>query len=85
MEWLCYSGRRGPEFIMKSDKREEVNKAIQKFLKDHNFTSYYWRVARNDLCTWIDVGSWSEFFYIFYTEEDKNKFLSDGDSVKYRN
>lgn len=44
--------------------------AIMKFMADHNYTSYYQRVSK--MCRheiedveWIDVGSWSEFFYIY--------------------
>lgn len=84
MGWLLFSGRSGPQLLTQSEKREDLYKEIKKFIKDHNFKSYYWRLTRNDKCTWIDVGSYSEFFYIFDSEEAANKFVSEGDSMKYR-
>ena len=48
--------------------REKAIKEISKFLKAHNFKSYYqrlWNVQMNgEQMTCVDVGSWSEFFYI---------------------
>lgn len=41
-----------------------ANVIILDFLKAHNYKSYYWRVTENENETCIDVGSWSEFFYI---------------------
>jgi hypothetical protein len=44
---------------------DEAFVAINKFLKDHNFKSYYKRVCgTDDDSIWIDVGSHSEFFII---------------------
>lgn len=37
---------------------------ISDFLKKFNFKSYYWRTTDYEHETEIDVGSWSEFFYI---------------------
>lgn len=44
---------------------ERAHQIISQFLKDHNYKSYYWQtsvVSEQTIC--IDVGSWSEFFYI---------------------
>lgn len=84
MEWLLFSGRSGPQLLAQSEKREDLYKEIKKFIKDHNFKSYYWRLCRNDKCVWIDVGSHSEFFYIFDSEDGANQFIKDGGSMKYR-
>ena len=47
-------------------KKEAVNE-INKFLDDHNYKSYYMNVCEDDNGRLrIDVGSWSEFFYIEY-------------------
>ena len=43
---------------------EEVYNIIDKFLKDHNFKSYYKRIWNEEGITKIDVGSHSEFFYV---------------------
>ena len=38
---------------------------IRRFLKDHNYKSYYQRISeQEDGSLWIDVDSWSEFFWI---------------------
>ena len=39
-------------------------KIIDKFLDKHNFKSYYKRVWEENGRTKVDVGSWSEFFYV---------------------
>ena len=40
-------------------------KIIDKFLEEHNFNSYYKNVCEIEKGkTRVDVGSWSEFFYI---------------------
>lgn len=44
---------------------EEANKIICDFLKERNYTSYYsrrWKI--DDKTTKVDVGSYTEFFYI---------------------
>lgn len=49
------------------DTIEEANKLINDFLHDHNYRSYYWRIMRDEIehRTMIDVGSHTEFFYIY--------------------
>lgn len=43
--------------------REEAFGFINKFLDDHNYTSYYTRMWCDDEgWTWFDVGSHTEFF-----------------------
>lgn len=42
---------------------------IDKFLDEHNFKSYYKRVWEENGRTKVDVGSWSEFFYIVKCED----------------
>lgn len=44
---------------------EGAYKIIDKFLDEHNFKSYYKNVYEIEKGkTRVDVGSWSEFFYI---------------------
>ena len=65
---LIFQNSRGEErVIAKPTNREEISKEINKFLDDHNFKSYYMNVCEDDNGRLrIDVGSWSEFFYIEY-------------------
>lgn len=57
---------------------EEVSKEINKFLKDHNFKSYYTRVCCENDRLKFDVGSHSEFFYLEgITFEEYSKYNSN--------
>jgi hypothetical protein len=43
----------------------EAWKAIHQFLADHHYTSHYQRIWKaEDGRTQVDVGSWSEFFFV---------------------
>ena len=48
---------------------QEANKAISDFLKEHNFKSYYWNCSIDSEVLRIDVGSHTEFFYLYLEEE----------------
>lgn len=48
--------------------KKYIFKAINNFLDQHNYKSYYTRIWREGDEVWIDVGSWSEFFVV--TDED---------------
>lgn len=44
---------------------QEAYKIIDKFLEEHNFKSYYKNVCEIEKGKIrVDVGSWSEFFYV---------------------
>lgn len=56
---------------------EEAVRDISKFLKDHSYTSYYmrtWRADEDDCQLVFDVGSHTEFFYLYkedgWSDED---------------
>lgn len=51
--------------------RVDVFDAINKFLDDHNFKSYYTRIWRQEDEVWFDVGSYTEFFVLI---DKENKF-----------
>lgn len=54
--------------IGRAKTMKEANDIIQSFLDAHNYKSYYWRkwLNNNDgTKIKVDVGSWTEFFYIF--------------------
>lgn len=43
---------------------KECHQIIMKFLDDHNYKSHYQRMWVEDGRVKVDVGSWSEFFWI---------------------
>lgn len=52
--------------IGKSSTEEEARKVINDFLKERKYQSYYWNIIKIDSKTErIDVGSWTEFFYVY--------------------
>ena len=57
-----------------SKDKDGCFKIINEFLGEHNYTSYYMRVwdteFQGEPATKVDVGSWSEFFYLV-REENK--------------
>ncbi len=62
---LYFQNSRGEERVIAEPiNREEVTKEINKFLADHNFKSYYTRVWEENGRLKLDVGSWSEFFFL---------------------
>ena len=48
---------------------EGAYKIIDEFLDKHNFKSYYKRTWKENGRIKVDVGSWSEFFYIVKCED----------------
>ena len=54
--------------IGEADTVKECHQIIMKFLDDHNYKSYYQRMWVEDKKVIIDVGSWSEFFWISHSD-----------------
>ena len=52
------------KIIGNPETMQEAWEIIDKFLKDHKFKSHYKRLNLFDTEWQIDVGSWSEFFYL---------------------
>lgn len=66
----------GVERIVGEGKtRQECNQIIQKFLEDRNYKSYYWNIYKSKGRVQIDVGSWTEFFFIEGSEEELNEYF----------
>ena len=45
---------------------EECHEIITAFLNEKNYKSYYWRIAKYPDHEWIDVGSYTKFFEIWW-------------------
>lgn len=50
------------------DTIEECNKEINKFLEEKEFKSPYWRTIHFSNKLVYDVGSWSEFFIVYFND-----------------
>lgn len=54
----------GEIICLGSGTEQECHAIITDFLNAHNYKSYYRRCWEEDGMTKVDVGSWSEFFYL---------------------
>ena len=52
--------------IGEADSYQEARQVVVKFLEEKNYKSHYWRswATEDGKKIQLDVGSWSEFFYI---------------------
>lgn len=83
---LFFENRKGKlSVIAEVDNIQEAHQEIHKFCQEHNYTNYYTRMwiesketaeAGTEWRLIFDVGSWSEFFILFFdTEEQARDFL----------
>lgn len=71
--------------IARVDNMNEAHTAMLKFMKEHNYTPYYYQytiLSDERVGRWyikIDVGSWTEFFKVYFdTEKEAKIFLHNG-------
>ena len=65
------------EFLLETNDLNEVKECINSFASKKVKKVYYYRFIYCDECIWIDFGSWLEFIYIyFYDQEAKEEFLN---------
>lgn len=64
MKLIFQNSRKEERVIAEPSNKEEVSNEINKFLKDHNFKRYYTRVWEENGRLKLDVGNWSEFFFL---------------------
>ena len=64
--YLYFENSQGKRRLLSQLKTEkDCFKEISKFLKEHNFVSYYMKTWKPyEYVTQVDVGSHTEFFYI---------------------
>lgn len=83
---LYFKNSQGKERLIAECKTvKDVGCEINKFLEEHNYKSYYSRSWEVDGRVKIDVGSWSEFFYIegiTYEEYIKELHLDEIESIR---
>ena len=63
---VLFENSKGQSRIIDTVENEEsALKVINDFLNDHNYEPYYRRIwEKDDKTTVVDVGSYTEFFYI---------------------
>lgn len=59
---------------------KECHQIIMKFLDDHNYKSYYQRMWIEENKAIMDVGSWTEFFWISHSDGSAMTF----EEINYR-
>lgn len=64
MKLFFQNSRHQERLIAEPNNKEEVINAINEFLDDHSFKSYYTRVWEEEGRLKLDVGSWSEVFIL---------------------
>lgn len=64
MKLYFQNSRDEERLLAECETVKEVNLAMKKFLKDHNYKSYYRRIWGTDESVIVDVGSYFEFFVI---------------------
>jgi hypothetical protein len=64
------------KFLCQTDDCTELIDNVKIYTNSKIGRSYYWRVLDFDTYVWIDYGSWDDFVYIYFlNEEAKKKFM----------
>ena len=64
------------KFLCQTDDCTELIDNVKIYTNSKIEKSYYWRVLDFDTYVWIDYGSWDDFVYIYFlNEEAKKKFM----------
>lgn len=76
MATLYFENSKGKESVIAENlsTRKGVYAAINAFLDEHNFKSYYSREIFKEDEVWFDVGSHSEFFHLRGSKEELVNF-----------
>lgn len=83
---LYFQNSYGKErFIAECDSVQDIHKAINKFLDEHDYKSYYSRSREHHGRVKIDVGSHTEFFFVegISYEEYIEALCSEADDAYY--
>lgn len=68
---LTFKNSDGVErMIADVDSKEQANVEIQKFCSDRYYDIYYIQSCEIDDVVQYDVGSWSEFFYLYLRDDN---------------
>lgn len=73
---LYFENSRGKRKLLGKYKTERgAIRRINRFCDEHNFKVYYMRTADHvdEGYKWYDVGSHTEFFYLYYEEYERDR------------
>ena len=78
--YLFFGNSEKERVIAEIQNQEEMWIAINTFLEEKNYKSYYYRIwIEEEDKLWkliVDVGSWCEFFYVYFdTQEQAKEFI----------
>jgi hypothetical protein len=60
----------GEEILLAENiTQEQAFVKMKEFMDSHNYKSYYTRTTYRDNERWYDVGSWSEFFVLRFSDK----------------
>ena len=60
------------------DTYDDAEKGITEFLKDHNYKSYYTKITTFPHKRVYDVGSWTQFFIVYNSDNAELEGIWDG-------
>lgn len=69
MKLTFMKGQKVETELATTSSREEAEKIIHKFLDDHEFKSYYFKLSIFPSKTVYDVGSWTDFFVLYNSDD----------------
>ena len=81
-KYLIKGGRHADlKFVGETNDVVEANQIIQDYINEHIKKSYYQRINFDEMHIWIDYGSWSDFVYVYFSNENAKREYFEGKIV----
>ena len=81
-KYLIKGGRHADlKFVGETNDVVEANQIIQDYINKHIKKSYYQRINFDEMHIWIDYGSWSDFVYVYFSNENAKREYFEGKIV----
>ena len=69
-KYLIKGGRHTDlKFVGETNDVGEAEQIIQDYINKHIKKCYYKRINFDEMHIWIDYGSWSDFIYVYFSDE----------------
>ena len=73
-KYLIKGGRHADlKFVGETNDVVEANQIIQDYINEHIKKCYYQRINFLEMHIWIDYGSWSDFVYVYFSNENAKR------------